>query len=302
MSDRKTNDRFKNRFRKPPDGKSGRYTAHENDARDTEEDRNSEEEESGEEETDLTAAFEREMDELASVVEELEDTLDVRDVEDLRELSESMHEGLATIRDTHAKLREKMRNRSYQPSSSASSHAAFGSRQSSLSGGGRGKGKTRPKGGSVQQEKLVTRCFDCKRFGHWSGDPICSAKDKNDAQAHVASCTLQETVHVYPESFVTSSISVEQELRGAGACDTCCNRTVAGREWMNGHVHSLKKQKFKYWTLPCQERFKLGASDPVVRKTSFDTWSLCNHACFRGAKQTDAVDWKRHVESLGSAI
>ena len=39
---------------------------------------------------------------------------------------------------------------------------------------------------------------------------------------------LQETVRVYPESFVTSSISVEQELRGAGACDTCCNRTVAG--------------------------------------------------------------------------
>ena len=47
------------------------------------------------------------MDELASVVEELEDTLDVQDVEDLRELSESMYEGLATIRETHAKLREK---------------------------------------------------------------------------------------------------------------------------------------------------------------------------------------------------
>ena len=47
---------------------------------------NSEEEESCEEESDLTAAFEREMDELASVVEELEDTMDVQDVEDLREL------------------------------------------------------------------------------------------------------------------------------------------------------------------------------------------------------------------------
>ena len=43
---------------------------HETDARDAEEDPNSEEEESGEEETDLTAAFEREMDELATVVEE----------------------------------------------------------------------------------------------------------------------------------------------------------------------------------------------------------------------------------------
>ena len=102
------------------------------------------------------------MDELASVVEELEDNLDVQDVEDLRELSESMYEGLATIRETHAKLREKRRIAviSLPPSSY---HAAFGSRQSPLSGSGRGKGKTRPKEGSVQQKKLVTRCFDCNR-------------------------------------------------------------------------------------------------------------------------------------------
>ena len=54
--------------------KSGRYTAHDTDAHDAKEDPNSEEEESGEEETDLTAAFQREMDKLASAVEELEDT------------------------------------------------------------------------------------------------------------------------------------------------------------------------------------------------------------------------------------
>ena len=131
------------------------------------------------------------MDELASVLEELEDTSDVQDVEDLRELSEAMYEGLATIRGTLAKLREKTTNRGYQPSSSASSHAAFGTRQSSLSGSGRGKGKTRPKGGSVQLKTLVTRCFDCNRVGHWSADPICLAKDKNDAQAHDTSCRLQ---------------------------------------------------------------------------------------------------------------
>ena len=38
-------------------------------------------------------------------------------------------------------------------------------------------------------------------------------------------------MHVYLESFVMSSISGEQELRGDAACDTCCNRTVAGQEW-----------------------------------------------------------------------
>ena len=87
VTDRKTNDRFSNRFRKPREGKTGRYTAHETDAHDVEEDPNSEEEESCEEELDSTTAFERDMDELASAEEELEDTLDVQDVEDLREVS-----------------------------------------------------------------------------------------------------------------------------------------------------------------------------------------------------------------------
>ena len=186
-------------------------------AHDAEEDPNSEEEDSCEEESDLTAAFEREMDELASVVEELEDTLDVQGVKDLRELSESMYEGLATI----------------QVGGENEESRLPASRQSSMSSTGRGKGKTRPEGGSVHQKKLVTRCFECNRFGHWSGDPICPAKDKHDAQAQGTSCTLEETVHVHPESFFTSSLSFEQELRGAGACDTCCNRTAAGQEWMN---------------------------------------------------------------------
>ena len=75
----------------------------------------------------LTTAFEREMDELASVLEELQDILDVQDVEDLREHSESVYQGLATIKETHKTLREKTKNRGYQPCSSASSRAAFGS-------------------------------------------------------------------------------------------------------------------------------------------------------------------------------
>ena len=43
---------------------------------------------------------------LASTVEELEECLEVQDVEDLEELSESMWEGLATIRHTHTVERE----------------------------------------------------------------------------------------------------------------------------------------------------------------------------------------------------
>ena len=57
-------------------------------------------------ESDFTAAFKREMDELASALEELEDTMDVLDVEDLRELSEPMYEGLVTMKETHKAERE----------------------------------------------------------------------------------------------------------------------------------------------------------------------------------------------------
>ena len=57
VSDRKTNDRFRNRSRKPRDGKTGRHTAHETDAHDADEDPNSEEVESCEDESDLMAAF-----------------------------------------------------------------------------------------------------------------------------------------------------------------------------------------------------------------------------------------------------
>ena len=59
VTERKPSDRFKNRFRKPRDGKTGRYTACETDAHDAEEDPNSEEEESCEEESDLTTVFVR---------------------------------------------------------------------------------------------------------------------------------------------------------------------------------------------------------------------------------------------------
>ena len=69
------------------------------------------------------------------------------------------------------------------------------------------------------------------------------------------------------------------KIRGAGACDTCCNRTVVGQEWMNDCVDSLKKLKLKYWTLPCQERFKFGAGDPVACRTAYFIPVFFHGAC-----------------------
>ena len=38
---------------------------------------------------------------------------------------------------------------------------------------------------------------------------------------------------------------------------------------MNDCVHSPKILKLKYWTLPCQERFKFGTGNFVVCKTAY---------------------------------
>ena len=48
---------------------------------------------------------------------------------------------------------------------------------------------------------------------------------------------------------------------------------------MNDFVHSLKKLKLKYWTLPCQERFKFGAGDSVVCKMAHFITVLIHGAC-----------------------
>ena len=103
-------------------------------------------------------AAKREMDEVASVVAELEDTSDVQDVEDLRELSE--YEELATIRETHEN--EESRLPAFFVTLSQLSvrdslpRAALAAE----------KGRQDLKEGLSIRKKLVTRCFDCKRFGH----------------------------------------------------------------------------------------------------------------------------------------
>ena len=38
---------------------------------------------------------------------------------------------------------------------------------------------------------------------------------------------------------------------------TCCNRTVAGQEWLDDDVKSLLDGGLSYWTLLCSERFQL---------------------------------------------
>ena len=154
---------------------------------------------------------------------------------------------------------------------------------------------------------FVTRRFDRYRLGHWSGYPICPRKCKHDMQAHITSCNVKETVHVHPESFVKSSISVEHELRGAGACDTCCDRTAAGQEWTNDYVHSLIKLKIEVLDAALSRTCRVWSwRSSIVRdsllRSSCDARGLRSHASFRSARKIDAAHWRRHVASIGSTI
>ena len=63
-------------------------------------------------------------------------------------------------------------------------------------------------------------------------------------------------------------------------CDTCCNRTVAGQEWMNDYVHSLKQLKLEYWTAALPRNvFKFGAGDPVLCETAYFVPVVIHRAC-----------------------
>ena len=76
---------------------------------------------------------------------------------------------------------------------------------------------------------------------------------------------------------------------------------------MNEYVHSLKKLKLKYWTLPCQERFKFGAGDPVVCKTAYFIPVFAHGACAimrvsMAPRKISAAVSERHNESVGNMI
>ena len=100
-------------------------------------------------------------------------------MEDLRELSESMYEGLATIRETHEN--EESRLPAFLVSL-LSRNFRFATVKLQRDWPRKRDDKT---WGRVcpSEKKLVSRCFDCKRFGHGSGDPICRRMTKTRCAA-----------------------------------------------------------------------------------------------------------------------
>ena len=59
------------------------------------------------------------------------------------------------------------------------------------------------------------------------------------------------------------AVEMEKALSGAGACDTACNRTVAGQEWVDDYLSRLDAQGLPHWTAVCREKFRFGSGEPV---------------------------------------
>eukprot|EP00975_Prorocentrum_lima_P067127 12913137-Prorocentrum_lima.AAC.1 len=73
---------------------------------------------------------------------------------------------------------------------------------------------------------------------------------------------------VVVEKFVAKGLregdELEEKLLGAGACDTCCNRTVAGKMWIEDYLERLRQKGLPHWTTKGNEKFRFGSGDPVA--------------------------------------
>ena len=93
--------------------------------------------------------------------------------------------------------REKRRNSGYPTSSDHSVTSSVGQdpREVLCRLGDRRKGLTK-----IIRRNLETIRFGCNRFGHWSGDPMCTARDRRkvDGQANITVKHESGTVFIEP--------------------------------------------------------------------------------------------------------
>ena len=120
-------------------------------------------------------------------------------------------------------------------------------------------------------------CSECKArgkvvYGHWHNDPTCSfyQKSKNgdksgkkdEKDVFVVSQTIDEDEDsgfedeaVYAVMMVDSTGS---GMPGIAMCDTCCAKTVAGVQWMEGHMKWMDEHGVFYHIVEEKEAFRFG--------------------------------------------
>ena len=146
--------------------------------------------------------FERDMDSLALNVGELHDGHGRSERTSQKQLLKSSPRSKCRMQQ----IREKRRNSGYPTSSHHSVTSSVGQdpREVLCRLGDRRKGMAK-----IKRKNLETICFGWNRFGHWSGDPMCTARDRRkvDGQENI-------TVKLSREPFLSSPSVVEEELTG----------------------------------------------------------------------------------------
>ena len=139
-------------------------------------------------------------------------------------------------------------------------------------------------------------------FGHWHSDKECpyfdETKKKKDKSAFITENGDAAEDHA---AFVVGQASSEEEgdqdddaflvhgtglgqtcLReesiNLGLSDTCCAKTVAGREWVRNHVEKLKEHGLPFKYLSEREPFRIGGGPKVFSSMAL-VFPLCIPGC-----------------------
>lgn len=209
----------------------------------------------------LEEVLQAEAEQLATDLQELEaGGCEPELLEELESGVETAAEALVSMREARARINDVKKDRGYGKA-------------------GAPKQSAKPHGNQVNNQKKVTRCFDCDQLGHWAGDKSCprpgaglGRKNKKDGKqvmiTEVASevpavgaplSPVNETMMVNTfagaemKSLSEALSSTQEDPPEAsfaaglardkmlvGALDTACNRTVTGMVWLKGFLDELK--------------------------------------------------------------
>lgn len=209
----------------------------------------------------LEEVLQAEAEQLATDLQELEaGGCEPELLEELESGVETAAEALVSMREVRARINDVKKDRGYGKA-------------------GAPKQSAKPHGNQVNNQKKVTRCFDCDQLGHWAGDKSCprpgaglGRKNKKDGKqvmiTEVASevpavgaplSPVNETMMVNTfagaemKSLSEALSSTQEDPPEAsfaaglardkmlvGALDTACNRTVTGMVWLKGFLDELK--------------------------------------------------------------
>ena len=209
----------------------------------------------------LEEVLQAEAEQLASDLQELEaGGCEPELLEELESGVETAAEALVSMREARARINDVKKDRGYGKA-------------------GTPKPAAKPHGNQVNNQKKVTRCFDCDQLGHWAGDKSCTRpgaglgrRDKKggkqvmitevgatDPGVGTPLSPVNETMMV--NNFVGAEVkSLSEALASTqedppevpliaglardkmlvGALDTACNRTVTGMIWLKGFLEELK--------------------------------------------------------------